>query len=184
MALAIARTLAAGHPQAMVPCPLCATSVRAANLERHVGRSHAARVADDDAAGPWSDRRGLSAARLTVEGDHVVLRGRLGVGARRVALVGRVELGGLTPSRPRSFMSSYDDHSGLSDSADELVGVYLRLRGATVGCAASTDVRKHWTGWKQGPPRRGCDIALAPEAFVQLQYTLAERGLLALRGGP
>jgi hypothetical protein len=39
-ALPIARSLAAGHPQAMLPCPLCAGDVRGENLEKHLGKAH------------------------------------------------------------------------------------------------------------------------------------------------
>lgn len=39
--VAIARQLAATHPNASLPCPLCAATPKAANFERHLGKAHA-----------------------------------------------------------------------------------------------------------------------------------------------
>ncbi len=181
MSLQSARGLAAAHPQAMLPCPVCGTGVRGSNLERHLGKSHAG-APSGDAAAAWSDQRGLSAARLSADGDELALRGRTGLRTRRLALPAAVEVGGLERSRMTSVGSSYvDDYPGMADATTERAGVYLRLGSATIGCRSSTDVRKHWTGWKQAGRRRRCDIMLAPADFVALQYLLAARGLLALR---
>ncbi|NUO49883.1 MAG: hypothetical protein HOV80_13595, partial [Polyangiaceae bacterium] len=40
--LAIARRLAAAHPSSKLPCPACGASLRADNLEKHVGKVHGA----------------------------------------------------------------------------------------------------------------------------------------------
>jgi hypothetical protein len=38
--LTIARKLATASPQAMLPCPVCAASLRGENLERHLDGKH------------------------------------------------------------------------------------------------------------------------------------------------
>jgi hypothetical protein len=38
--LTTARALALDHPNAMLPCPLCATGVRGENLEKHLAKAH------------------------------------------------------------------------------------------------------------------------------------------------
>ena len=38
--VSFARHLAASHPEAMLPCPACAASVKGQNLDRHLGKSH------------------------------------------------------------------------------------------------------------------------------------------------
>jgi hypothetical protein len=48
-----ARRLAAAHPEAAVPCPVCAVTVKGANLERHLGKVHPGPAADADPA-RWS----------------------------------------------------------------------------------------------------------------------------------
>jgi hypothetical protein len=55
-----ARRLAASHPTAMLPCPLCANSLRASNLDAHVAKKH----------GPseWRDPPPPSAHPVTVVG--------------------------------------------------------------------------------------------------------------------
>jgi hypothetical protein len=40
MSVAIARSLAAAHPTATLPCPLCSANVNAVNLEQHLGKVH------------------------------------------------------------------------------------------------------------------------------------------------
>ena len=49
-ALSVARKLAAAHPGAKLPCPLCATTLRADNFEKHLGKTHPAHVHADAAA--------------------------------------------------------------------------------------------------------------------------------------
>jgi hypothetical protein len=44
--VAIARSLAAAHPNATLPCPLCSASVNAVNLEQHLGKVHATALQD------------------------------------------------------------------------------------------------------------------------------------------
>jgi hypothetical protein len=50
--VAIARQLAASHPGASLPCPVCAVPLKAQNLERHLGKTHA----EHAQAGPSSSR--------------------------------------------------------------------------------------------------------------------------------
>ncbi len=51
-----ARTLAAKHPTALLPCPVCGVSLKSANLDHHLAKVHANAA---DAATPWkgTDRR-------------------------------------------------------------------------------------------------------------------------------
>lgn len=55
-AIETARSLAASNPAAMLPCPICAVSLRASNLDGHLGKVHAGARALE---GPWrgTDRR-------------------------------------------------------------------------------------------------------------------------------
>ncbi|PRP92114.1 hypothetical protein ENSA5_51540 [Enhygromyxa salina] len=43
-AVEVARQLAAAHPDATLPCPLCPATVKAENLERHLTKVHAAEL--------------------------------------------------------------------------------------------------------------------------------------------
>jgi hypothetical protein len=72
-ALATARRLAAARPQAMLPCPVCAASVRGENLARHVDGKHAG----VPVASSWvgRDRR----VRRTLTGLLVVALAAVGV---------------------------------------------------------------------------------------------------------
>jgi len=42
----VARSLAAAHPKAMLPCPVCAASLKASNLDKHLGKVHSGVVAE------------------------------------------------------------------------------------------------------------------------------------------
>jgi len=55
-ALAVARGLAADHPQAKLPCPLCGAGLRAENLEKHLVKVHAGGAAAETPLEPvtWS----------------------------------------------------------------------------------------------------------------------------------
>src|SRR3569623_2215347 len=55
-ALAVARGLAAAHPQAKLPCPLCGAGLRAENLEQHLVKVHAGGAAAETPLEPvaWS----------------------------------------------------------------------------------------------------------------------------------
>lgn len=55
-ATSTARSLASAHPTAMLPCPICAVSLRAANLDAHLAKVHPGK---SDQQPPWkgSDRR-------------------------------------------------------------------------------------------------------------------------------
>src|SRR5689334_1739351 len=50
--IAIARSLAAAHPNATLPCPLCPASVNAGNLEHHLGKLHQAELSQSQPGGP------------------------------------------------------------------------------------------------------------------------------------
>jgi hypothetical protein len=49
--VAIARSLAAAHPSATLPCPACEATVNAGNLERHLGKVHATALQASPVAG-------------------------------------------------------------------------------------------------------------------------------------
>jgi hypothetical protein len=59
-AVAIARDLAAAHPAAKLPCPVCGTTLRADNLDKHLQKTHAA-TAPTTAQLHWrgTDRRAI-----------------------------------------------------------------------------------------------------------------------------
>lgn len=177
--LATARTLAAAHPDALLPCPVCVTSLRAANLDRHVAKVHAGVAIP--ATTRWSGRGllGLLPGSLALDGDALVLR-RLG--RRRVALPCAIELGALVGVRGDVVTSSYADE--LNHPGEEVrTGSYLRLVGdaaITIGCRQGTQARAHWdaAGWRRGERRRGCDLMVARPVLVAIEYALAARGLL------
>jgi hypothetical protein len=50
--VAIARSLAAAHPNAVLPCPACPASVNASNLEQHLGKVHPTALQQSSPAGP------------------------------------------------------------------------------------------------------------------------------------
>jgi hypothetical protein len=170
-ATSAAPALAAAHPAAMLPCPVCAASVKGENLAGHLGKQHGG---DGAAALP---------PRLRVEPGSITLRRRFGLGRRRVALPARVEVGGLKKGRVSAGMTGYaDDYNVPYDSVP--AGTYLRLTNGgsiTIGCRTSTDVRRHWTGWTQGRRRQTAHLRLDAPAFVRVQYALAEQGVLTLR---
>src|SRR5215213_7550097 len=118
-----ALSLAARHPQALLPCPVCAVSVRAANLERHMGKSHPGAA---DLSSEWSDVRGVSMARLSIDADALALRTRSGLRTRREPLTDGVVLGAVVKSGTSSLMSSYaDDYPTLAETTSKRAGVYL-----------------------------------------------------------
>jgi hypothetical protein len=51
MSVAIARSLAAAHPNTALPCPLCSASVNAVNLEQHLGKVHATALQESSPGG-------------------------------------------------------------------------------------------------------------------------------------
>ncbi|KIG18572.1 hypothetical protein DB30_00257 [Enhygromyxa salina] len=69
-AVATARRLAGAHPQATLPCPGCAASVKAQNLERHLAKLHAGAL---QAAGGETQRVTLGGA------DRWIVRPAIGL---------------------------------------------------------------------------------------------------------
>jgi len=132
IAVATAISLAAEHPSALLPCPVCAAGLKGENLERHLHATHGT-----DAAGAPASRE--LHPRLRIEPDALVVHRRLGLGRRRVALPATVEIGGLAASVPSAGTTSYaDDYNVPYDDDDVAAGTYLRLTasGTTIGSAA------------------------------------------------
>lgn len=178
--LRIAGELAAARPGALLPCPVCAAAVRAANLDHHLRRQHPGAEPGTSWAG--TDWRG---GRLTGEGHGLSLRRWAGLSRSAVAVPRRVVVGSLTRSRPDPAMTSYADDINVP-YVTERAGTYLQIDGAegqsiVVACRKPGPVRKVWDGWTQGPARRRRQITLADGDFVALQYLLAGRGLLRPR---
>jgi hypothetical protein len=180
-----ARRIAKSRPDALLPCPLCASSVKGANLAGHIARTHAdqsvppaaipsARIVTVPA---WRGRRGFLKlpARLALADNALVLRG---IFARRsVDLPCEIETGTITDSRPDMIHGEYNTPSVAFDA-----GTYLRFVGPreiVVACRAKASR----LGAARGPKRTTWDIVLVREAFVALQYALVEHGLLAVESG-
>jgi hypothetical protein len=176
--LTIARRLAAEHPGARLPCPACAVSVNAGNLDRHLAGVHPGFAA---AAPPWRGT-GFFPVSLTFTDDALVLRHRLGLSRRAVALPCRLEVGPLVAWRLDPVMSSYADDTNVAGEHVR-AGRYLRLVGEaaiTIGCRQATQFHAHWDRAQlhDGAPRRRCDLILPRVALVALEYELARRNLL------
>jgi hypothetical protein len=151
------------------PCPVCVASVKAENLAEHLRRKH-----PGEEPPPWP-------RRLTIEGDRLRLRTRLWR-TRTEPLDAPLVVAGLTRTRGDAVMSSYaDDYPGLAGGGKERAGLTLAVGGIVVGCASSTGLRKHWTGFADGKPRGRAHVMVSPPVFVALQYALAERGALTPR---
>jgi hypothetical protein len=183
IAVMTAASLAAQHPSALLPCPICAASLKGENLERHLHKTHAEGTAPvGNGVSPATDQ--IFHSRLRLEPGTLVLRRRFMLGRRRISLPASVEIGGLTKSVPSAGMTSYADDFNVPHD-DVAAGTYLRLSAAgsavIIGCSQNTAVRKHWSGWKPGPRRRSTHLRLDPPSFVALQYALAESGTLTLR---
>lgn len=177
---AIARALAAQHPAAKLPCPVCAASLNAENLDKHLAKVHA--EAGERQVGEWRGKGafGLFPCSVRFDGDALVLRHSLGLFQRRVALPCTIEIGARFRTRPEAIATEYN-HA----SVEEKAGRYLRLvgdRAITIGCKHSTLFKSHWqrAGWREGGRRRSCDLVIDREAMVAIEYELARRGLLAL----
>lgn len=117
-------------------------------------------------------------ATVVVDQDEIRLRHRVGTGSVRVGLTDvTVETGTLYERH-----SLHSSGEGGSGTIDVDFGTYLRLarrrRAITVGCATSTELRKHWSGWTKGPRRKRWDVTLSAPDFVALQYALADQAVL------
>jgi hypothetical protein len=189
-ALAIARQLAAAHPEARLPCPVCAGTVGARNLDGHLVKVHPGASAAAMAP-PWRGKGALGVAPCSLElvgaagGDALVLRHWLGLARRAVTLPCALEAGALTAIRSDAIMASYADDMNVGGETVK-VGRYLRLRGErsiTIGCRGGARLASHWarTAWSDGKPARSCDLVVAREAMVAIELALAARGMLVPR---
>jgi hypothetical protein len=180
--ISIARSLAAAHPNAKLACPVCAVSLKAENLDRHLAKVHASATAS---SAPWPGKGflGLFPCSLAIERESLILHHRLGLARRIVALPCHIEAGSRVRKQGDAIMSSYSElNNSYSEARD---GRYLRLtngRSITVGCKHDTMFTKHWdrADWTQGRTTRRVDIVVDRAALVGLEYALAERGMLRL----
>lgn len=137
-----ARALAVAHPAATLPCPICAVSVKAANLDVHLGRVHPGAV---DARPPWrgADRRIVRTALLALAAALVASTAMLvacdvkpggPVAWTLVAVVVATSLAvvGAYLGAPRATLSLTDDTLVLRHSLG------LGRRVATLPCALVT----------------------------------------------
>ena len=162
----VAHGLAAAHPQAKLPCPVCANTVNAANLSSHVAKVHAG----DAAPAEWRGRRwGLLPARLAIVDGALELATLLG--RRRVALPCAVVVGSLVTNR----VNVIDEY----ESETVKTGWYMRIGDRiTIGCRSAANVKAHWKGWTQGKRRRMTDVVVDRRVLVEIEYALAAAGAL------
>lgn len=180
--IAIARRLAAASPTARLPCPVCAASLDAENLARHLAKVHAGATAS--AAVRWRGKGflGLFPCSVGFDGDQLTLRHRLGLATRVVRLPCAIEVGALFGTRVDPITSSYADDANQPTRTVRL-GRYVRLvgeRSITIGCRHNTQFTSHWdrAGWRDGARRRSTDLVVDREAMVAIEYELARRGVL------
>jgi hypothetical protein len=180
MSWAFARQLAAQRPDAKLPCPVCAASLNAENLDKHLAKVHA--DATEATGLEWRGKGalGLFPCAVRFDGDSLVLRHTLGLFQRRVALPCAIETGARFRTRPEAYATEYN-HA----SVEEKAGRYLRLVGAkaiTIGCRHSTLFKAHWSqqSWREGGRRQSVDLVIDRAGMVAIEYELARRGLLAL----
>ncbi|MBA2542329.1 MAG: hypothetical protein H0V17_21990 [Deltaproteobacteria bacterium] len=179
--LAIARRLAAAYPAATLPCPICAASLNAENLDKHLAKVHPGAAAP---TGPWRGKGalGLFPCSVRFDGDVIVLRHTLGLFRRELPLSCSIESGSLWSSRPDAIGVQYD----INTTVDVRAGRYLRFvdprsrLAITIACRQSTQFTAHWarSGWTDGGKRRAKDLVVAREAMLAIEYELARRGLL------
>lgn len=226
--LSSARRLAEAQPAAQLPCPLCASSVKGANLAGHLAKVHAG-VTSSSGALSWrgADKHGFTSAfmaalvvslptaaiafplhhdaalitalvgtlawsaafmasifnllpaRVTLTSDGLVFRYAFGLLRRRTTLPSAMEVGSLKEGRSSSVSGN---HEYNAPSTYVSAGAYVRFAGPstiTIGCPSHTGFKDHWSGWTQGPQRKSWDITLPRSSFVELQYALYARDLLA-----
>ena len=180
-AIAFARELAADHPAAKLPCPVCAASVNAENLGRHLDKVHASARAGTTSTWTGKGALGIFPVSLALVDGALVLTHMLGLARRRVTLPCALEIGALVAMRPDVVAAQSDEFN--TPGTEVRTGRYLRLVGdktITVGCARSTSFSSHWdrATWRDGGKRRGCDIRLPVEAMLAVEYALVQRGVL------
>ena len=179
--ISIARQLAREHPDGQLGCPSCDASLKAANLDRHLGKVHGDGSGSTNDAGAWRGTERVKRGRLSLEGSALVLRRALRR-RRSVPLPAPVAAGG---ARVRSGGVHSSTHDYITETIDESAGTYLRIGGGrrsiVVRCRSGGGVHKHWRGWVQGPLTRRWHITLSAADFAALQYVLADHGVLQLR---
>jgi hypothetical protein len=123
---------------------------------------------------------GVLRARLTADDDGLVLRYALGTARHRLPLPAQVTVGGLrrTTRGPGSGDPTRYSTPGVEVPAGTYLGLAAGRHRLVVGCATSTGLRAHWSGWQQGPRRRRVDVTLSPADFTALQYVLHDTGVL------
>lgn len=178
--VAMARRIALQHPGATLGCPACDASLTASNLDRHLGKVHPDVLSPAPTA--WRGVGRVFRGHLALRDGHLELRRPLGLD-RRVALPAAVTVGGARTTRADVIDVSLDVPTPRMH--EERAGVYLQVgtgrRSIAVRCPSGGGVRRHWSGWQQGPRRRRWHITLAAPDFAALQYALAEVGMLQLR---
>lgn len=178
--VATARRLAQQHPDATLGCPGCDASVKASNLDHHLGKVHPGLPSPAPTA--WRGVGRLFRSHLALRDGRLELHRPLGRD-RRVALPADVTLGGARATRADVIDVGLDLPN--PGTHEERAGVYLQVgtgrRSIAVRCPSGGGVRRHWSGWQQGPRRRRWHITLAAAEFAALQYALAEVGMLQLR---
>jgi len=181
--ISTARELAAAHPTAKLPCPVCAASVNAENLARHLDKVHPGARAPAATTWPGKGALGVFPVSLALAGNAFVLKHMLGLARRRVELPFSVQIGALVAMRPDVVGAHQDEYN--TPGTEVRTGRYLRLvgkRAITIGCARSTSFSAHWDNgsWRDGGKRRSCDIRVSIETMLAIEYALVQRGVLRL----
>lgn len=176
-ALELARELAVSHPAAKLPCPVCAASLKAENLERHLAKVHPGATASTESVWRGKGLLRVFPCTLAIDGDAMVLRYALGMRQRVVPLLCAIEVGAILTTRPDAILQEH------GPTVTERTGSYLRLVGdkaITIGCGNSTLFAEHWRpeGWTKGARRKSCDVVVTRETMVAIEYALAKRGVL------
>lgn len=175
--IATARAMAASHPSAKLPCPVCAASLKAANMDSHLAKVHAGVTSYTATAWQGRGMLGLAPVSLSMSSEGVTLRHWLGLAKRVVRLPCAIEIGGTVTQRANVIM----EHEPPTEVR---TGRYLRLVGdggaITIGCKQQTQFASHWhrAGFTTGAKRGRADIRVPVEAMLAIEYGLAERGIL------
>lgn len=171
----LARRLAMARPDARLACPICAATVNAPNLARHLDRRH---PGQDDAGRSWAGR-GVRGGRLRWDDGTLRWRNRAGLRRRRIRPVAAV----LGSTITRRSYGHYASTAQATLIVDQHSGSYVKVvadngRSITVRCRSGVSARTGWSGWESGPQVRRWQITVAPEALVALLYLLSEEGVV------
>ncbi len=123
-ALSTARSLAASRPGAKLPCPLCAVSVKAANLDAHVAKVH---PAASPALPPWTgiDRRVMRSLAVAL---GLVAVATVALGASRAAPPGSPLTWGLVAAMTALGVALFVAFLGVMRATLSLDGDVITLR--------------------------------------------------------